>query len=49
MSSGDDSIDRLVTPGMYAIWMIFEALVYTLEAIEPTVCVDARASLCKEN
>jgi hypothetical protein len=33
----------LVTPGMYAIWMILEARVRTEEAMEATVCVDARA------
>jgi hypothetical protein len=41
--SGDPGPERFVTPGMYAIWMILEARVRTDEAIEATVCVDARA------
>lgn len=34
--------ERLVTPGIYAIWMMFEARVRTVDAIEATVCVEAR-------
>jgi len=33
--------ERLVTPGMYAIWMTFDARVRTVDAIEATVWVDA--------
>ena len=36
--------DLFVTPGMYAIWITFEARVKTVEAMEPTVCVEARPS-----
>lgn len=41
--------ERFVTPGMYAIWMMFEARVRTVDAMEATVCVDALdlASLVK--
>lgn len=31
---GEDELVRFVTPGMYAIWMMFDALVSTVEAIE---------------
>jgi len=41
--SGEAGPDRLVTPGIYAIWMMFEARVRTDDAMEATVCVDARA------
>jgi hypothetical protein len=41
---GVEGSDRLVTPGIYAIWMMLEALDKTVEAIEPTVCVEALAS-----
>lgn len=41
--SGDPGLPRLVTPGMYAIWIMLEARVRTDEAMEATVCVDARA------
>lgn len=40
--SGEPGPERLVTPGIYAIWMMFEARVRTDEAIEATVWVDAR-------
>ena len=40
--SGVDSTDLLVTPGIYAICMTFDALVSTVEAIERTECIDAR-------
>jgi hypothetical protein len=40
---GDDEFVRFVTPGMYAIWIMFDALVSTVEAMEYTVCVDDRA------
>jgi hypothetical protein len=34
---GVEGADLFVTSGMYAIWIILEALVSTVEAIEPTV------------
>ncbi len=39
-----EGVDRLVTPGIYAIWMMLEARVKTVEAMDPTVWVEARAS-----
>lgn len=42
---GEDELVRFVTPGIYAIWMMFDALVSTVEAMEYTVCVDERAPL----
>jgi hypothetical protein len=40
---GDCGVDawRLVTPGMYAIWITLEARVRTVVATDATVCVDA--------
>lgn len=32
-----DVVARFVTPGIYAIWMMFEARVRTVDAIEFTV------------
>jgi hypothetical protein len=34
--------DRFMTPGMYAIWMMFDARVSTVDAMECTVCIDER-------
>jgi hypothetical protein len=31
---GEDELVRLVTPGIYAIWIMFDALVSTVEAME---------------
>jgi hypothetical protein len=41
-STVGDAVARLVTPGIYAIWMMFEARVRTVEAIEWVVWVEAR-------
>jgi len=38
--AGVEGPDRFVTPGIYAIWMTFDARVRTVEAIEAMVCVD---------
>lgn len=40
ISSGVDSTDRLVTPGMYAIWITLDARVKTVEAMDFTECID---------
>lgn len=31
---GVEGAERLVTPGMYAIWMMFDARVMTLDAMD---------------
>jgi len=42
---GVDGADLFVTPGIYAICIILEARVRTVDAMDPTVCVEALASL----
>jgi hypothetical protein len=41
-STVGDAVARFVTPGMYAIWMMLEARVRTVDAIEWVVWVEAR-------
>jgi len=45
-SPGDPAFARLVTPGIYAIWIMFDALVSTVDAIDCTVCTDALSLRC---